>query len=342
MNNHIDWTKLGFNYRDVNSHIRYVWRDGEWDGGELCADPHFNINIAATALHYGQTAFEGLKAFRCADGKVRLFRPNMNARRLQNSAKRIRMPRLSEPMFLAAVRRVIEDNMEYVPPYGSGGSLYVRPLLFGNGPQIGIHPAQEYVFIILVLPVGPYYQEGLKPVRAVILDEYDRAAPQGVGHVKVGGNYAASLVPHMVAMEKGFQVELYLDAKEHKYVEEFGTSNFIGIKGDDTFVTPESASILPSVMNDSLQKVAKDEGLKVERRPVPYDELKEFSEIGACGTAVVITPISEIVRGDEAIKVSQAETCGPVLQKLYNRVTAIQYGEEEDEFGWAFELADCG
>ena len=338
MNNDINWQKLGFNYRDTNSHIRFVWRNGEWDEGQLCEDPHFNIHISATALHYGQAAFEGLKAFRCAEGQVRVFRPNMNARRLQNTAHRVRMPRVPEPMFLSAIKRVIADNQEFIPPYGSGGALYIRPLLFGSGAQIGIHPANEYVFLILVLPVGPYYEGGLQPVRAAVLDDYDRAAPHGVGHIKVAGNYAASLEPHMVAKEKGFQVELYLDAREHKYVEEFGTSNFVGIKGDHTFVTPESASILQSATNDSLQKIARDEGMIVEKRAVPYTELRDFDEIGACGTAVVVTPVNEIVRGDELINVGPENGCGPVLQKLYNRVTAIQYGEEEDKFGWTYEV----
>lgn len=339
MNNDINWQKLGFSYRDTNSHIRFVWRHGEWDEGQLCADPHLNIHIAATALHYGQAAFEGLKAFRCSDGQVRVFRPNMNARRLQNTARRVRMPRVPEPMFLSAIKRVIADNQEFIPPYGSGGSLYIRPLLFGSGAQIGIQPADEYIFLILVLPVGPYYAGGLQPVRAVVLDDYDRAAPHGVGHIKVAGNYAASLEPHMLAKEKGFQVKLYLDAREHKYVEEFGTSNFIGIKEDHTFVTPESASILQSVTNDSLQKIARDEGMTVEKRPVPYNELSEFDEIGACGTAVVVTPVNEIVRGDELIKVGPASGCGPILQKLYNRVTAIQRGEETDKFGWNYEVS---
>lgn len=342
MNHRIDWKNLGFSYRDANSHIRFTWRDGEWDEGELIDDPHFNIHIAATALHYGQAAFEGLKAFQCADGKVRVFRPNMNARRMQNTARRIRMPRVPEQMFLSAMRRVIQDNLEFIPPYGSSGSLYIRPLLFGSGAQIGVQPADEYIFLILVLPVGPYYKGGLQPVRAVILDDYDRAAPQGVGNVKVAGNYAASLEPHMVAKEKGFQVELYLDAREHRFVEEFGTSNFVGIKGGDTFVTPESTSILPSVINDSLQKIARDLGMKVEKRPVPYEELKEFDEIGACGTAVVVTPVNEIVRGDDVIRVGPAEGCGQVLQDLYNHVTAIQFGEAEDKFGWTYELKDCG
>jgi len=336
----IDWKNLGFRYLQTNSHVKYIWRDGEWDSGELVTEPYLNLHIAATALHYGQTAFEGLKAFKCKDGKIRIFRPNMNAARMQQTARRVCMPEVPQEMFIDAIRRIIHDNIAYVPPYGSGGSLYIRPLLFGSGPQIGIHPADEYVFLILVLPVGPYYKGGLKPVRAVVLDEYDRAAPHGIGNVKVGGNYAASLEPHHLAQEKGFQVELYLDAAEHKYIEEFGTSNFVAISKDQTeFITPDSPSILPSVTNNSLQVIAQDAGLDVVKRPVAFDELENFSEVGACGTAVVLTPVNEIVRGDHVISVDGTQDgCGPVLQTLYNRVTAIQYGEEEDKFGWTYEI----
>ena len=340
MNEKVDWKNLGFKYVQTNSHIKHIWRDGQWDSGELTSEPYMNLHIAATALHYGQTAFEGLKAFRGKDDKIRIFRPNMNAARMQRTARRVCMPEVSEEMFIESIRRVIRDNIEYVPPYGSGGALYIRPLLFGSGPQIGIHPADEYVFLVLVVPVGPYYKGGLKPVRAVVLDEYDRAAPHGVGHIKVGGNYAASLEPHHLAQEKGFQVELYLDAAEHKYIEEFGTSNFVAVSKDQKqFITPDSPSILASITNDSLQEIAEDLGMEVVRRPVEFEELETFSEVGACGTAVVLTPVNEIVRGERKITIDGTKNgCGPVLQKLYDRVTAIQYGEEEDKFGWTYEV----
>ena len=253
----IDWSSLGFSYMETNCHIRYVWRDGSWGAGELVREPYLRLHIAATALHYGQAAFEGLKAFACRDGRVRLFRPQANARRLATSARRICMAQVPEELFLEAIRRVVDANREFVPPYGTGGSLYIRPLLIGSGAQIGVSPAKEYTFIVLVTPVGAYYKGGLKPVRAIVLDDYDRAAPQGVGHTKVAGNYAASLEPHHLAHEQGFPVELYLDAREHRYVEEFGTSNFIAITKDGKYVTAKSSSILPSVTNDGLQAVAR-------------------------------------------------------------------------------------
>jgi len=329
-----DWASLGFRYLDSECHIRYHWRAGAWDQGTLVRDPHVNIHVAATALHYGQSVFEGLKAFGCRDGSIRLFRPRENARRMAASATRFCMPAIPEEMFMDAVRRVVRANADYVPPFGTGGSLYVRPLLFGSGPRIGVSPADEYVFLVLVVPVGAYYKSGLTPVRAIVLDDYDRSAPLGVGNVKVAGNYAASLEPHQVAQERGFAVELYLDAREHEYVDEFGTSNFVGITQDGHYVTPASKSILPSITNSSLQQLAATMNIPVEVRPVRFSELASFAEIGACGTAVVITPVNEIVRGDSVIRVGPREGCGPLLGKLYRGVTAIQYGENPDPFGW--------
>lgn len=333
----IDWSSLGFKYMDTDCHIRYTWKNGSWDGGELVKDPYLSIHIAASSLHYGQAAFEGMKAFRCKDGKIRIFRPQENAVRLATTSRRICMPVVPEEMFLEALSRVIKANEAYVPPYGTGGSLYLRPLLIGTGAQIGVAPGLEYTFIVLVVPVGPYYKGGLQPVKAVIYDEFDRAAPLGVGHVKVGGNYAASLFAHEKAKHEGYPVELYLDAKEHKYIEEFATSNFIGIK-NQTYVTPESPSILPSVTNKTLKQIAVDIGLKVEVRPVPFEELGSFSEIGACGTAVVVTPVCEIRRGETVIRIGSDTGCGPVLQKLYERVQSIQYGEVPDQHGWCWEV----
>ena len=334
----IDWGSLGFTYMDTACHIRYTWRNGAWDAGELLKEPYLNLHIAASCVHYGQAAFEGLKAFRCKDGKVRIFRPQENARRMVHTARRMCMAEFPEGLFMEAVQRVIRANEAYVPPYGTGGSLYIRPLLIGTGAQIGVAPANEYTFIVLVLPVGPYYKGGLKPVRALIYDEYDRAAPLGVGHVKVAGNYGSSLYAHELAKKNGYPVELYLDAKEHRFIEEFATSNFIGITTDNRYVTPESSSILPSVTNRTLMQLAKDMGMAVEVRPVPFEELATFAEIGACGTAVVVTPVCEVRRGDTVIRVGSETGCGPVLQKLYEAVQGIQYGELPDTHGWCVEV----
>lgn len=334
----IDWAKLSFSYMETHCHIRYTWRDGVWDSGDLVTSPYINLHIAATALHYGQAAFEGLKAFRGPDGKVRVFRAAMNARRINQAARHIRMAEIPEAMFLEAVDRVVKANLDFVPPYGTGATLYIRPLLIGSGPQIGVNPSCEYTFIILVTPVGAYYKGGLKPVRAIVLDDFDRAAPHGTGHVKLAGNYAASLLPHHLAHEAGFPVELYLDAKEHKYIEEFGTSNFLALTADGRYVTSLSPSILPSVTNNGLMQLAAHLGFRVEARAIEFSELPQFSEVAACGTAVVITPVNEIVRGDTVIRIGPREGCGPGLQKLYNHYTAIQWGLEEDIFNWLTEV----
>ena len=334
----IDWKSLGFGFTDVNCHIRYVWKDGKWGEGEFVKDPTITMHIGASCLHYGQECFEGMKAFCQKDGKVVLFRPEENARRMMRTAQRTVMPPVPVDMFIEAAEKVVKANIEYVPPYGTGGSMYIRPLLIGTGPQIGVAPASEYTFIMMVMPVGAYYKGGLKPVRAVILDDWDRAAPHGMGDVKVGGNYAASLYAHEKAKKEGWPVELYLDAKEHKYVEEFSTSNFLGIKADGTYVTPDSCSVLPSITNMSLKQCAADLGWKVECRPIPYEEIKEFAEVAACGTAVVVTPVWEITRGSDVIKISGQDEVGPHLQKLFDTVQGIQYGLIPDTHGWCHEV----
>ena len=329
-----DWESLGFSYRDSKYHIRYTWKNGQWDSGELKTEPTVTIHIAATALHYGQSAFEGLKAFHCCDSKVRLFRADENAKRLSATAARILMPSIPVSMFIDAVHRVVKANLDFVPPYGTGGALYIRPLLFGSGPRIGVRPSDEYTFIILVLPVGDYYKGGLAPVSAVVVDGYDRSAPHGVGNVKVAGNYAADLVPSQIAREKGFPINLYLDSKEHKYIDEFGTSNFIAITEDRTYVTPDSPSVLPSVTNKTLMTLAREEGLNVEQRPIKIDEVRSFAEVGACGTAVVITPVNRIVYNGQVISTGPETGCGPVLQRLYTKVRGIQVGDIPDEYNW--------
>ena len=335
----IDWANLGFGFSEVNCHIRYVWRDGKWSEGEFVKKPEITMHIGASCLHYGQECFEGMKAFRQKDGKIVVFRPEENAKRMARTAERCVMPAIPVDMFVEAVDKVVRANEEYVPPYGTGGSLYIRPLLIGTGSQIGVAPAKEFTFMVIVMPVGAYYKGGLKPVRAVILDDWDRAAPNGMGDVKVGGNYAASLYAHEKAKREGWPVELYLDAKTHQYVEEFSTSNFLGITKDGTYVTPDSRSVLPSITNLSLMQCAEDLGWKVERRPIPYTEIKEFAEVAACGTAVVVTPVWEITRGDDVIVISDKDAVGEHLQKLYETVQGIQYGVLEDVHGWCHEVS---
>ncbi|MBR1870471.1 MAG: branched-chain amino acid aminotransferase [Kiritimatiellae bacterium] len=330
----IDWANLGFGFSEVNCHVQAVWKDGAWGKLELVEKPYITMHIGASCLHYGQECFEGMKAFRQKDGKVAIFRPEENARRMIRTAIRTVMPPVPEEMFVEAAEMAVRENAEFVPPYGTGGSLYMRPLLIGTGPQIGVAPAKEYTFLMMVMPVGAYYKGGLKPVRAVILDDWDRAAPHGMGDVKVGGNYAASLFAHEKAKREGWPVELYLDAKEHKYIEEFSTSNFLGITKDGVYVTPDSHSVLPSITNMSLRQVAEDLGIKVEVRKIPYEEVRELAEVAALGTAVVITPVWEITRGSEVIKISDPEKVSDTLLKLYHTVQGIQYGEIPDTHGW--------
>ena len=334
----IDWKNLGFAYMDTNCHIRYVWRDGKWDAGELVQSPYMPIHIAATALHYGQAAFEGLKAFCRKDGKVSLFRPQENAKRMAATARRTCMAEVPEAMFVDACQRVVKANLDFVPPYGTGESMYVRPLLFGSGAQIGVAPADEYTFLVLVTPVGAYYKGGLQAVKAIVLDDYDRAAPLGTGHIKVAGNYAVSLYPHLQAKHAGYPVELYLDAREHKWIEEFATSNFLAVTKDGTYVTVKSGSILPSITNLTLREIAKDLGIPVEVRPIAFDEVTNFAEVAACGTAVVITPVHQIERAGKVYKTGPETGCGPVLEKLYKTVQGIQYGELPDTHGWNVEV----
>ncbi len=333
----LDWSNLTFSYRPTTCHVEYHWKDGKWDEGELKKEPYLKLSIAAECLHYGQAAFEGLKAYRGEDGKVRIFRMEMNAHRLMRSARRLCMQPVPEELFCQAVERAVRANEEWVPPCGTGATLYVRPLLLGTAPQIGVAPASEYTFIVMVVPVGAYYKGGLQAVRACIVDDYDRAAPHGTGSVKVAGNYAASLLSHEMAKENGYAVDLYLDAATHKYIEEFGSSNFVGITHDGKYVTPSSPSILPSVTNLGLQEVAKDLGIPVEVRPVDFEkEIGTFAEVAACGTAVVITPIKEIVRlsTGEHFQIGDGANCGPICQKLYDAYTAIQWGKAPDTHGW--------
>lgn len=334
------WGELGFEYRETKSHLKIIYRDGKWGEPELVQDPYVKIHVGATALHYGQSAFEGLKAYTHSDDTVHIFRPDENALRLQSSCNRIMMAPLPKELFLEACKKVVQDNMAYVPPYGSGGSLYLRPLLFGSGPRIGLQPSEEYTFIIITIPVGGYYNAGLVPVNAVIVQDYDRAAPNGVGHVKVAGNYAADLLPSSENKKLGYQVSLYLDAKTQSFIEEFSTSNFAAINYETkTYVTPNSSSVLPSVTNKCLMTIMEKEfGYTVEQREVKLDELDGFDEVLAIGTAVVVTPIGSITHGDKVYTFNHGDTVGEITTKLYDRVREIQNGDGEDYYSWNFKV----
>lgn len=330
----IDWDNLGFEYTTTNTYLRYTFKDGKWDDGVSCAGDKIEISVAATALHYGQSAFEGLKAFTVKDGGVHIFRPLENAARMRLAASRLHMAPVSDEMFLRALRRLLSENKEYIPPYGHGASIYLRPLLFGSGARIGIKPADEYSFIVMCIPVGNYYRSGVNSIPAMIMDEFDRAAPFGLGHVKAAGNYVAGLEPSKLAAEQGFPICLYLDARERKYIEEFGTSNFIGITENNKFITPDSPSILKSITNMCFQEIAKSQGMEVEIRPVPVEELESFVEVAACGTAVGLAPISSIQYGDRLIRINEYPGFGPKLQPLFDQYKAIQLGYAPDNFGW--------
>ena len=335
----LDWANLSFGYMKTDYNVRCYYRDGKWGEIEVCSDEYINLHMAATCLHYGQEAFEGLKAYRCPDGKVRIFRVKDNAARLQSTCDGIVMPKVPTEMFEEMVKKVVRLNQDYIPTYESGATLYIRPLLIGISAQVGVHPSKDYLFLILVTPVGPYFKGGFQSNKYAIIRDYDRAAPLGTGIYKVGGNYAASLKAHTIAASKGYGSEFYLDSKEKKYVDECGAANFFGIK-NNTYVTPKSTSILPSITNKSLMQIAEDLGLKVERRPVPVDELPTFEEAGACGTAAVISPISELDDLDTGVKYKFGDKPGPWSTKLYNTLRGIQYGTIEDKHGWTTVVID--
>eukprot|EP00612_Vaucheria_litorea_P002215 CAMPEP_0171456618 /NCGR_PEP_ID=MMETSP0945-20130129/3031_1 /TAXON_ID=109269 /ORGANISM="Vaucheria litorea, Strain CCMP2940" /LENGTH=339 /DNA_ID=CAMNT_0011982075 /DNA_START=78 /DNA_END=1094 /DNA_ORIENTATION=+ len=289
----LDFANMGFDYTPTKSMAKYnfTWTDG-WDQGELSNTPYLQIHALSNVIHYGQSIFEGLKAFHLADGRVTAFNPKANAARMRAGAERLGMPEVPESVFLEAITRVVKDNVDYVPPYGTDGSFYLRPFLTGHGAKLGLGVAPQFLFV--GSPAGNYYKAGIKPINALVID-YDRAAPRGVGAVKCAGNYAADVKPAKKANEQGYEIALYLDAKERKYVEEFSTSNLIAISADKkTLITPASDSILPSITNVMLQQLAKDRGMNVERRKVAIDELENFSEVGACGTAVIISPIGSV------------------------------------------------
>lgn len=335
MDQQIDWANLPFGYIKTDYNVRCYYKDGKWGDIEVSDSETINLHIAATSLHYGQEIFEGMKAFRGKDGKVRVFRMEENARRIAASARGLLMEPVPEDLFKEMVKKVVKLNERFIPPYGSGASLYIRPLEIGMSARVGVQPSQEYLFMILVTPVGPYFKGGFKPTNICIMREFDRVAPKGTGRYKCGGNYAASLVAGEKAHELGYSAVLYLDPKEKKYLDECGPANFFAIKGDK-YITPASESILPSVTNMSLRQLAKDMGLTVEERHIPVEELAEVDEAAACGTAAVASPVAEIHDLDNDIKyiVAKDGKPGPVVTALYNHLRGIQLGEEEDIYGW--------
>lgn len=327
----LDWANLGFAYRKTPYNIRCTSKNGQWGKIEASTDEYIPMHIAASCLHYGQEAFEGLKAQRGRDGRIRLFRVEDNARRMINSAKQVLMDQPPVELFVEAVNKAVAMNSEFVPPFGSGASLYIRPVLIGTGAQVGVKPCNEYTLIVFVMPVGPYFKGGETQITGVVMRDFDRAAPHGTGHVKVGGNYAASLFSGEKAHDLGYDAVIYLDPATKTNIEEAGAANFFGVK-NNTYITPMSPSILPSITNMSLEQIAKDLGMKVERRPVPLTECATFEEAGACGTAAVVTSIGKIDDLENGVTYNFGK--GEVAKKLRERMIAIQQGEAEDTHGW--------
>lgn len=334
-NNQIDWNNLGFNYIKTDYNVRCTFANGGWGDIVVSDSEQVNLHMAATCLHYGQEIFEGQKAFRGRDGKMRLFRIDENAKRLQHSARGIMMEPVPVDIFTEMAKRVVKLNERFVPPYGSGCSLYLRPFEIGTTARVGVNPATDYLFIIFTTPVGAYFKEGFNTTQVCITRQYDRAAPQGTGRFKVGGNYAASLRALDHAKQLGYSTVLFLDPKEKKYIDECGPANFFAIKGD-TYITPQSGSILPSITNMCLQQIARDMGLKVECRPIEPAELETVDEAAECGTAAVCSPLSEIHDLDTGKKyvVAQDGKPGPVVTELYHRLQAVQMGDAPDNYGW--------
>ena len=329
----IEWSSLGFDYYGSDVNARATFKDGKWSELEYTSDEYIQMHMSTSCLHYGLEAFEGLKAFRGADGKVRLFRADENGKRMQASARKLCLPEPPLELFMEACYEVVKRNIDYVPPYESGAALYLRPTLIGTKVGLGVKASPEAMLIVFCSPVGPYFKGGMKTIKVVIDRDQDRAAPRGTGDVKVGGNYAASIKSGQKAHGMGYANVLYVDAAEHNYIEECGAANFFGIK-NGTYVTPISPSILPSITNKSLRVLAEDMGLKVEQRPIPVSELASFEEAGACGTAAVISPIESVFDLDNGASVNYGSEVGKTCIALYNRLQDIQYGRAEDKFGW--------
>ena len=335
----LDWSNLGFGYRQTEQRYVSNYKDGAWDNGALTEDATIVLNECAGVLQYAQTCFEGLKAYTTQDNRIVVFRPDLNEQRMHDSCLRLEIPALPKGRFVEAVKQVVKANEAYVPPYGSGATLYIRPYIFGTNPVIGVKPADEYQFRIFCTPVGPYFKRGAKPLTIKVSD-FDRAAPHGTGHIKAGLNYAMSLYPIVTAHEEGYDENMYLDPATRTKVEETGGANFIFVTKDNKVVTPKSDSILPSITRRSLMIVAqKYLGLEVEEREVLFEEVKDFAECGLCGTAAVISPVGKIVNhGEELCFPSGMEKMGTITQKLYDTLTGIQMGRLEAPEGWIVEI----
>jgi branched-chain amino acid aminotransferase len=331
----LNFSTLPFGYVKTDMNYRCVYKDGAWGKPELSESEIIPMHMASECLHYGQLIFEGLKVYERPDGKAQTFRMVENAKRLSRSAEKLLMPPVPIEMFEEAVHMVVNANRRFIPPHGAGASLYVRPFMMGTGVQVGVNPSSEYMFMVFVTPVGPYYKGGgLSTVHLIVEENIDRAAPLGIGNIKAAANYAAGLRATIPAKKKGFNEVLYLDAKEKKYIDESGSSNFFGITKDGRYVTPASDSILPSVTNMSIMQIAKDEGMIVEPRLVAVEEIYDFAEAGCVGTAAVISPVGSITFRDKVIKYGDGEHAGPICTKLFNKLYAMQNGDIPDPYGW--------
>lgn len=335
----IDWGNLGFGYQQTDYRFVSNYKNGAWDEGTLTTDANIVMNECAGVLQYAQTVFEGMKAYTTEDGRTVVFRPDLNAERFENSARRLEMPVYDKDRFVEAVKKTVKANEAYVPPFGTGATLYIRPYMFGSSPVIGVKPAEEYQFRILTTPVGPYFKGGIKPL-TIRVSDFDRAAPHGTGHIKAGLNYAMSLHAIVTAHEEGYDENMYLDAASRTYVEETGGANFLFVTKDGTVVTPKSNSILPSITRRSLMYVAEHYlGLKAEEREIPIEEVREFAECGLCGTAAVISPVGRVdYKGEQIVFPSGMSEMGPITRKLYETLTGIQMGRIEAPEGWLVEI----
>ena len=340
----IDWNKLTFHYTETDYVVRSAYRNGVWEEPYATRDKHISLHVAATGLQYGQECFEGLKAFRGADGKVRIFRMEENAKRMQRSAEGLLMTPVPTDIFCKAVVLALQKNIDFLPPYETEATLYFRPVLVATTPEISVGPGKDCEFIVIPTPIGPYFPNGFKGTPFIVNRTIDRAAPQGTGQWKVGGNYAASFRASEVAHAMGYEC-MFTDAKTHKYIDECTASNFIGIKSrisEMEYLTPRSSAILPSITNDSLMVLAKEMGMKVTRRRIRIEELAEMTEAAACGTACVISPITKVLDPDNDITYSFGDKPGPVLTKLYHALQDIQYGRVEDTHDWCTVVEDKG